>query len=614
MPHDPLDDDRIDALLADTDRPDHEDASDNGQGPPAPKGEQPPHPADRADADDRAGNRAGGAGGGGGGQPSQADRLVELAQARYRLARTERGEPFGVPHDGPAIPRMLRGEAQSLRAELAASYTAEYAKAPSSQGLADALTVLEGQALTAPVEPLELRVARCDEGITVDLGDDTAEAAVLTPTGWRTSASPVLFRRTPLTAPMPRPRPDGRLDALRELINVSDDTWPLLAAWLVAALIPDIPHPIPLLTGEQGTGKSTAARMLAGLVDPSPAQLRTAPRDVEGWVVAASGSWIVPLDNVSTIPEWLSDALCRAVTGDGLVRRQLYTSEQLSVLSFRRVIMLTAIDPGALRGDLADRLLTVDLERIPPHRRRLDHELERRYLQQRPTILGGLFDLACQVLAVLPTIDLDQYPRMADFAEVVAAVDQVLGTEALATYVGQSHRLAEDVVEADRVAAAVRALVERTGGFEGTAAELLERITPDDRDERRDLPRDWPTTPQHLGQQLKRAAPALRAVGIAVDNERNRSTRRWVLYREAAQEAVTSVTSVTGQAQDGFCDDGLMTGVTAQPSQAVTADPVACPDDDGGDGDDGPSRSLSGGEGSADADRDAAAQEGVEPL
>lgn len=609
MPHDPLDNDRLDALLADTDRgSDH--ARENGQGAPA-KGEQPPHPADRAHADNRAGTRGDG---GGGGQSSQADRLVKLAQARYRLARTERGEPFGVPHDGPAIPRMLRGEAQSLRAELAAAYTAEHAKAPSSQGLADALTVLEGQALTAPVESLGLRVARCNEGITVDLGDDTAEAAVLTSAGWRTSTSPVLFRRTPLTAAMSRPRSDGRLDALRDLINVSDDTWPLLAAWLVAALIPDIPHPIPLLTGEQGTGKSTAARMLAGLVDPSPAQLRTAPRDVEGWVVAASGSWIVPLDNVSTIPEWLSDALCRAVTGDGLVRRQLYTSEQLSVLSFRRVVMLTAIDPGALRGDLADRLLTVDLERIPPHRRRLDHELERRYLQQRPTILGGLFDLACQVLAALPTIDLDQYPRMADFAEVVAAVDQVLGTRALATYVGQSHRLAEDVVEADRVAAAVRALVERTGGFEGTAGELLERITPEDRDERRELPKDWPTTAQHLGQQLKRAAPALRAVGIAVDNERSKRTRRWVLYRETAQEAVTSVTSVTGQAQDGICDDGSVTGVTAQSSQAVTADPLARPDDDGGDGDDGPLRSLSGEEGAAEADRDAAAQEGVEPL
>ena len=52
------------------------------------------------------------------------------------------------------------------------------------------------------------------------------------------------------------------------------------------------------------------------------------------------------------------------MTGDGLVRRKLYTDSDLAVLAFKRCIVLTSIDHGALRGDLGDRLLLVDLERI----------------------------------------------------------------------------------------------------------------------------------------------------------------------------------------------------------------------------------------------------------
>ena len=74
------------------------------------------------------------------------------------------------------------------------------------------------------------------------------------------------------------------------------------------------------------------------------------------WAVTASASLVVALDNVSTVPEWLSDALCRAVTGDGLTSRALYSDADVSVLTFRRVLAMTSIDAGALRGDLGERL------------------------------------------------------------------------------------------------------------------------------------------------------------------------------------------------------------------------------------------------------------------
>lgn len=309
-------------------------------------------------------------------QPSQAEQLVRLALELYRFGRTDTDEPFAVACGGANVALMFRGSRDALRCTLAREFRRRGGTTPNASALADALTTLQGEALDAAPEPVHLRVAEQDGGVVIDLGDTAGRAIVVRSTGWDVvDASPVLFRRSALTGALPVPQRGGKLDDLRELLNVGADAWFMLRGWLVASLLPSIPHPILLLGGEQGAGKSTAARMVVNLFDPSPAPLRSEPRDPEAWAVAAAGSWGVVVDNVSGIPGWFSDALCRAVTGDGWVRRRLYTDGDLALLAFRRVVALTSIDPGALRGDLGDRLLLIDLEAIPPSKRLSETDL-----------------------------------------------------------------------------------------------------------------------------------------------------------------------------------------------------------------------------------------------
>ena len=62
-----------------------------------------------------------------------------------------------------------------------------------------------------------------------------------------------------------------------------------------------LPHPILTLFGEQGTAKSTLTKRLVSLVDPSPVPVRKPPKDGEAWISAAQGSYVVGLDNLSSI-------------------------------------------------------------------------------------------------------------------------------------------------------------------------------------------------------------------------------------------------------------------------------------------------------------------------
>jgi hypothetical protein len=377
------------------------------------------------------------------------------------------------------------------------------------------------------MEPTEvaLRVGRspADDRLVLDLGADDGWAVVIGAYGWEiVEVSPVLFWRTNATLPLPLPDDTGKLVDLRDLLNISDADWPLIVAWLVAALIPDLPHPVLLLRGEHGTAKSSAARLLISLIDRCASQLRTAPRNVEDWAVAAAGSWVTCLDNVSNLQHWLQDAICRASTGDGMLRRQRYTDSDVSVLAFRRVVALTSVDAGAINGDLADRLLTIELEPIPASRRSTEQDLTQRWDKIHGEVLGGLLHVVVNVLRALPTVQHTELPRMADFARVLLAVDKVLNTSGFSTYREQAGQTAEQVAESDSVATAIRKQI--TAPWHGPASKLLTKLTGDK------PPKDWPSTPQGMSGRLTRAAPTLRALGWTIEREeRTSAARPWTI-------------------------------------------------------------------------------------
>jgi hypothetical protein len=464
-----------------------------------------------------------------------ADKLVSLALDRFELGRTASRETFAVENDGANVAIRLAGSA--MKSTLAHLYFDEHARVAGSAAIEDALGVLRGQAMKSEPRDLAIRYARHGEAIVVDLGRVDGKCVLVDRDGWRTlDRSPILFERTDLVGELPIPVEGGNVDEFRGLLNVGDDDFDALVGWSVAAMIPEIGHPILLLGGGQGTGKTTAARMIVGSFDPSAAPTRSQPRDSDQYAVTIASCWSSLFDNVSTIPEWWSDALCKTVTGDAWVRRKLYTDGELSVASFRRVVALTSIDAGSMRGDLADRLVLVELEKIDDGNRRSETEILDRHREMHPRLLGALCTLLGGVLRTIGDVRLDQLPRMADFARVLAALDAVRGTRSLATYLGQRERLADDVVDGDTVGTAIREFMSIPGrSWSGTMKELLAEITPDD-----NPPRDFPKTPRRLSSCLKRLAPALGELGIFVHPPRGKTdkTRTWRV--EAASTAQTA--------------------------------------------------------------------------
>ena len=83
--------------------------------------------------------------------------------------------------------------------------------------------------------------------------------------------------------------------------------------------------PILWINAPKGTGKTTATKFLKRLIDPDAGGTISPVGTTRDFAASVSSRYIVGVDNVSRIGVKMSDVYCRAVTGDTLSRRKLFT-------------------------------------------------------------------------------------------------------------------------------------------------------------------------------------------------------------------------------------------------------------------------------------------------
>lgn len=529
---------------------------------------------------------------------SQSAVLLGLATVAD-VFHTAVGEPYAtVPVGDHRETHPIRSE--GFRSWLRRGYHEAHKGSVGGQAMQDAIETLVARALfDGPLRTVAVRVAAHAGALYLDLGSEEWEAVEITSAGWRVVTDPpVRFRRPRSMSPLPRPVPGGTLELLRPFLNVGtgdegERRWRLIVGYLVAALRGEGPYLVMIFVAEQGSGKTTAARVVRALIDPNQSPVRAEPREVRDLLIAARNGWLVVLDNLSSVRDWLSDALCRLSTGGGLSSRQLYTDSEEIVLDAQRPQIITGIEDVATRSDLLDRAIIIDLPRLSDADREPESAFWERFEAARPAILGALLDAASMALAGEAGVRLDRLPRMADATRWVTAAEPALGWEPgsfVRAYTGNRGEAHELALDASALAGALRDLLPESGGaWEGTAGELLEalaiRVGRDDV-ERLVKRKQWPTSPRGLAGDLRRLAPNLRAVGIEASFERAAGgSRRRTVTLIRAGTGPTGPTVPTDPAErvsrDGAGTMGTQSGTTG----TVAVEPAEQGSDGRDDGD-----------------------------
>lgn len=489
----------------------------------------------------------------------QADMLLDIGR---------RHELFHGP-DGTAYARagvaVYAIESSQYREVLAARFLDIADKGCGRNALADAITTLSSLAKhRGERRDVHLRTGTHGAGLAIDPGRDDWHMIEITADGWQWCANPPMFRRTSAMGKLPEPgAPD--FSRIWRYLNVAEEHRVLVAGWMLAALRPTGPFPILFLAGEQGTGKSTAARVLRKLIDPSASLLRAPPKDVQDLLIGALNGWVLALDNLSYLGPQLSDGLCRIATGGAISGRTLYTNAEETLIEVQRPAIVNGIEDLATRPDLAERGLHVDLDVIES--RLPESEFWRGFDNDAPHIFGAILAGIAASIRDHTTIQLGRLPRMADFAQWAAAGIGPLGftaDEFMTAYRDNQNIGMGAGVDSSPVGRVLLEWIRNRREWAGTAANLLSALEGF-ADESTRRSHAWPKSPRGLSGAIKRLAPALRIQGIEVEQDRSAQARNIRLCNLPEQPSQPSQPSFARHGNDANDanddDDGLSPGL-----------------------------------------------------
>jgi hypothetical protein len=495
-------------------------------------------------------------------QTSQASFLVDLAASRCNLFCDPTGEAYAsfvAAHATGEHRETHRLRSKSFNLWLRLLFYAEKNGAPSSEAMASAVKTLMAKAhFDGDRRDVYLRTAPLEGKIYLDMCDPQWRAIEIDADGCRAvDDPPVHFRREAGMLALPSPSkidPKKGIQRLHEVLRLRDKRdFVVIAAWLLAALAGRSPYSVLSFLGEPGATKTSAAYAVRSIIDPNASPLRTKPRDPHDVFVAATHSLVVGYNNLSGLPDWLSDTICVVSEGSGESRRELFTDADESLIVGCAPFLLTGIENVIKRGDLAQRTLYVHLASVPDSERLTEQTFKARFRRVHADLLGALCAAASVGLRSEKTLKLGSLPRLATFFHWASACEPALwrrGQFARA-FAANAKDATEDVIEGEQAASVFRRFMAERGKWEGTATELLAELVAfvrrpvreaeaahaqavKDKDdiekektaaalrEARDTARDilgdgLPKAPNALTGKLKRASPALRNAGLHVD-------------------------------------------------------------------------------------------------
>jgi len=458
---------------------------------------------------------------------NQADRLILYCLSENPvLFHDQHKTPYArVNQNGVLITMPIRS--RQFKTWLANLMWQREGKAPGTEGLYSAFHVLEAMALFEGKQYyLYNRVALAEDGFWIDMSDNRWRAIKVTSQGWQIITNPpILFKRYSHQLPLPEPKPNGNPWKFLDFVNIPEQNegdWLLLLCTAISYLVPTIPHVILVLYGIQGSGKTMLFKLLRRLIDPSSVEVLTMPKDEKERVQQLDHHWCAFYDNITHLPTWISDTLCRAATGGGFTKRELYTDDADVIYNFKRCVGLNGINIAAQRGDLLDRSLLIGLKDIPKNRRRTEEEILAEFESCKAEILGGFLDTLVKAIQVYPTIKPRELFRMADFTRWGCAIAVALGRseeEFIRAYEEKVERQIEEAVHASPLGTVLLDWVDglTLSKWEGSPSQLFRALN----NHAKELgistrQKSWPKAPHIMVRQLNELAPSLKALGLNV--------------------------------------------------------------------------------------------------
>lgn len=442
------------------------------------------------------------------GRNNASRKLLQLVEG-FEVWTNQNGEEFITLPEG-----NMRIDSKDFRKYLQVLFYQKYGKPAHTQAILEAISTLSGKALFEGKKLKSfIRIGKKDELVELDLINGFVQITKDKIT--ITNKSFCKFERPANLLPLPTPDLDIEGDEwqfLKHFINTTDEEIVLTLAWLVGCFNLEGEFPILNIVGErEGIGKTTTTKFLKNIIDPSIVPIKPMPKSEDDLLTICLHNHIVAFDNISSISDSLSDALCRISTGSGLAKRKLFTDADAVLYFVKNPVILNGIDLFAERRDLRRRCLHIELKRL--ERPIPIEKLESDFASFHSKIFGWL----CRAvqLALREKIDSDfNLTDMASFVSFICRIERIFPIPSrsfVETFETNRLNASISVVIGDPIVSFLNELTE-AGDWIGSMTELFELFLQ--KNQNSVLRMQTPKNVKSFGKRIRRLLTDLENLGI----------------------------------------------------------------------------------------------------
>lgn len=412
-------------------------------------------------------------------------------------------------------------------------YYKETGENHSEEAYKNAISLLRSEAIHNGTirEPIYNRIAMIDDTIYYDLATPDWKLVVITKESVKIvdyDENLPIFMRKQQQKEQVKPAPNERdaLDELVKLLRIQDNDKQLFKIHLVSMFLEAYPIPLMAIFGEHGSIKTTIAKSVKHIIDPSGENISSLPTKVEDLILHLANRYLVNFDNVSNINNEVSDILCRAITGEGQSKRKLFSDSDEIILNYRRKGILNGIFPSLDRTDLRDRMIRYETLPVKDIERISEGQFNNHLIELLPFIINQIFQSLQKALLSYDSVkdEIKYHSRMADFVDYGECISRALNYEPFSFIEAYKQKLEDntlDVIESYPIIQLIEIIMKERTKYEKTVSEFykeiyslaeIENIEIDSRKRIR-----FPSSPNKVKSHIERIKPNLRSLGFDVD-------------------------------------------------------------------------------------------------
>ena len=355
--------------------------------------------------------------------------------------------------------RVIELGSQDAKGWLIATYYKETGKILGIDAYDVALKVVKACATNggAPSEKVYRRIALVDDVLYYDLCNDSGELVRVASDSIkivRHGEDTPMFQRSLNQSAQVTPDLGSGSDAIGEMCRLLRMDTLLFRVHLISFFLEKVETPIMLITGQQGSIKSTQSGLIKRMVDPIGSELEdnltNFPKKLDDLCVHLNNDQLIAFDNLSRITPEQSDTLCMAITGGKITKRQLYTDADEIVLRIRRKIVINGITLEIERGDLMERIVIYQTSAVPADQVKTAAEVEEEFRRILPKFLGAVFGILQKAIRMKSSVkkSFQKRARMATFEEWGECISRAMENDsgAFQKEYGQSRQDSNDLL------------------------------------------------------------------------------------------------------------------------------------------------------------------------